>query len=44
MPRIDGTLNQYDIGWNMCVAFGIDNTNANMGLEQFNPNQSAPGK
>ncbi len=28
MPRNDDTLNQYDIGWDMCVAFGVDNTGA----------------
>ncbi len=39
--KIDDALNQYDIGWDMCVEFGVDNTN---GLEKFNPNQSAAGK
>ena len=28
---INDTLKSYDIDWNMCVAFGVDNTNVNMG-------------
>ena len=29
--KIDDTLKIYDINWSMCVAFGVDNTNVNMG-------------
>lgn len=29
--KIHDTLNSYGIDWGMCVAFGVDNTNVNMG-------------
>ena len=30
---IDNTLERYEIPWDHCVAFGVDNTNSNIGAK-----------